>query len=160
VRDGAGEPSAAVDLLADEQVIDAAWVSAEEWLAWTQSKGARSRLRCFDRGARMRWSVETEEDPRAARVRGSRILTQPALAVESRYPLPLLVRTQNHIERRDSRTGALLWRLPWADDLAERLMLDPSGTWIASANPRVQMLFLRAVDPDRLARRWLARIGR
>lgn len=157
-----GVRSSLLELEKEERVIECAWLSARTYLVWTQRGAERERslLRCFELPAHELWQASLEHPARMPRTRGARLLSLPAAGRSSEVSPPLVVRLPGSLERRDARSGALLWRLPLAADAAERVELDPSGTWICISDLRSQRLVLRAVDPGRLARRWLARLGR
>ncbi|MBL8901472.1 MAG: protein kinase [Planctomycetes bacterium] len=162
-RTGDGEKRPLLELEAEEEVIECAWLTARSYLVWSQrgEEGDSSRLRCFELPARELWSKPMERVKDASRMRGSHLLAIPWAEEAGVMPPPLVVRAPSHLERRDAHTGELLWRLPFPDDArSERVELDPSGTWIWIADRRTQRLRLLAVDPERLARRWLARVGR
>ncbi|MBK9386747.1 MAG: protein kinase [Planctomycetes bacterium] len=162
-RNGDGGKRPLLELEAEEEVIECAWLTARSYLVWSQlaEEGESSRLRCFELPARELWSTPLERVTDASRMRGSHLLTIPRAGGTSDVKPPLVVRAPSYLETHDAHTGELLWRLPFPDDArSERVELDPSGTWIWIADRRTQRLRLLAVDPERLARRWLARVGR
>ncbi|MBL8897265.1 MAG: protein kinase [Planctomycetes bacterium] len=160
--EGAGNRQVLLELAPEERVLECAWLSERIVLVWTQpgERSDSSSLRCLELSGRELWTVALEGFKGSSRSRGSRLLTLEPGRASTASMTPLVVLAPDHLERRDARTGALIWKLPPASDPAGRVALDPTGSWLGVINLRAQSLELIAVDPERTARRWLARVGR